>query len=296
MSSNFEELSRARLVSLDDGAAEHVAHFGEEAAVWTINGGYLAAAAIRAAGDISGGGRPVSLSLQFLRGVKLAPTTLVSKFLHRGSATELLEGRIVQDGRIAALSHLWVHKSGPSPEMRGAVMPLVPHPDELRSQSDMRAGRGPQEPFYRTFEQRRMNTLDWGTRRHNLPQALSWVRYRDLPAPESDFLAAAMVLPLIDITGVAAACNGYGSNVLTSIAPTIQLSAHFYELAAVEEWLLTDATAECMGDGLLNSRVCIWAPGGALVAQGLTQMVFKSGQGAFVTGAASSGTRPEAGA
>jgi acyl-CoA thioesterase len=57
---------------------------------------------------------------------------------------------------------------------------------------------------------------------------------------------------------------------------------HFYDLSDVDGWLLGDAHAEHVADGIINSRVRVWSERGALVAQGLTQMISKPGEGAFV--------------
>ena len=65
------------LSPLDGARADGVVRFGVDLSddwrIWTLNGGYVAAVALRAAGAVTSFDRPASMSLQLLSGA-VAPT------------------------------------------------------------------------------------------------------------------------------------------------------------------------------------------------------------------------------
>lgn len=279
MNGNFEELTRPQIG--EDGVARLT--FASQTAIWSVNGGYIAAALLRAAGLFAQLSRPANITVNYIRPVQPGAVVITCAVVKRTSGSGLFNLELMQDDKLAVQASLWALSEGSGPEIQDATMPLAPHPDELRAPQELRdPALGPINPFFDVFDQRSINDKDYGQRRHRPPRYLRWLRYRDISAENSPFLAAAKTLPMIDMMGVPAASNAHGENIMTTVMPTIQLSAQFYDLAGEEDWLLGDAYAESVSGGVLGARVKIWGQDGRLIAQGMTQMISRPGGGLYV--------------
>ncbi len=258
--------------------------FQEQTVLWWVNGGFVAGALLRAAEQSSRHERPTSMSVQFASPVRAGESDMEVSQLSAANSAQLHEVRLSQAKKLRAIGHVWSLDERRGPVQREARMPDVPHPDELRPIEDvMEPGESNPTKFWDVFEQRPINKVKWRERRHYAPRFLRWFRYREPDTSSSLYMRAAMALPIIDTMGIPAAGVAKGANVLEFLAPTIQLSTHFYELDELDGWLLGDSYAESAERGVINSRVNVWSVRGALIAQGLTQAVTKSGEGAYVS-------------
>lgn len=280
---SFSALTRPTRIATEGGASSHELTYDQRSAVWTINGGYLAATMLRAVGDVSPHVAPANLTAQFLRPVMPGAVDVTGQVIRQGSGTELHEVRLSQGGKLAVLGHVWTLDGRDGPLLRDARMPLVPHPEELQPlEANLAPAEAARPPFFAAFDDRPINRLDFAARQNREPRAMRWLRYRGDPVGPCLYDRAARALPLIDMLGLPAATNAKGANILSSLAPTILLSAQFYDLSQIGDWLLGDGFAESAGEGLISSRVKVWSQNGALAAQGLVQVLTKPGDGVFV--------------
>jgi len=282
MSATLDSIIQTRRVSAEGDQSVHEASYDDRATLWTVNGGYLGASILCAAQDVAKFERPVNLTVQYLRPVGVGPVSIALSSVRKTSAAELLSARLSQADKHAVSAELWLSSAQGDELIKSPPMPMVPHPDELKSvEQIMEPDEPPRHKFWSVFDERPIHRIDSFKRRNMPGHSLRWMRYRD-SALATPFIRAGATLPIIDMLGVTAASNARGGNILTSLAPTLSLTAHFYELDALDGWLLGDATAECVRHGMINTRVRIWSLTGALVAQGLTQMIMRPGEGVYV--------------
>ena len=278
----FSELSCVDRIESDNADDSFSIQFQPETTIWSVNGGYIAASMLNAVSETSSFDTPTSLNIQFIRAVQTGEARIDVSPLHKSkTGAQLSKVTLSQSEKTRATADVWSYKPRTGPELREARMPIVPHADELKAVEELPQAGLFSLPFWSVFEQRQIGGIDIGARRHNSPQCLRWLKYKGDNKNGSRFLRAGMTIPIIDLLAVVAAKNGYGDNILVSLAPTINLVAHFYELEKADGWLLGEAHAEYVGNGLLCGRVSIWSSHGDLIAQGMTQMIMKDGSGEY---------------
>jgi acyl-CoA thioesterase len=270
MSDLFSSLTNHRRV--DDGRYEF--EFGEAASIWSVNGGYLAAAALRLAGTVGSKTTPVSLAAHFLRPVRTGPAFGRCEAINNGSSAELAAVHISQNDRACASVHVSSIATKEGVEQRLARMPMVPHPEEIRPLEELiKPGEAPPTRFWAMFDQRPINRSRDTIRRFLDPRYLRWFRYReDLPYSDA-YLNASLALPVIDTAGMIAAWQS-GNKALRSVrAPTMSLFVNFFEQNVAPGWMLCDARSDYAANGVISTHVEIWSVDGRLLSQGISQMV-----------------------
>jgi acyl-CoA thioesterase len=278
-SKNFEQLTQF----VTAGAHEYGVEFDDQTTLWSVNGGYIGAIAMRIAGHASKFTRPTNVSCQFIRTCKPGPASATVSTLASNSSAELVQIDFHQDGKHCAVVLVWTIDRKNGPNHSAAQIPSVPHPEELRSLEEvMRADEPPVHKFWSVYDQRPINRIGSRQRSPRSSRFLRWFRYRDPVDGTSQFLTAAKYLPTIDVLGVTAAAQMYDEPFLRSLAPTIQLAVHFYDISDAGEWFLCDAFCEHTNDGLIPARVKVWSVKGQLLAHGFSQMVTREGSGAYV--------------
>jgi acyl-CoA thioesterase len=276
----FEQLTTIA----DAGDGRFTVTFDDKTRFWSVNGGYIAAAGMRIAAAASRFQRPANVTCQFLRSCVPGAAEAVVTVVASHASAELIQVDIHQDGKQRATILIWMVDRKEGPTHRAMYMPLVPHPEELRTIEEiMRPDDPPLGPFWQPLEQRPVNRIAGRDRRPRSHRFFRWLRYRELGGA-SQVLAAASYLPVIDVMGVVAAGQMYDEPFLRSLAPTIQLAAHFYDLEQASDWFLCDSFCEHAKDGLVTGRVKIWSIDGELLAHGFSQMLVKDGSGAYVGG------------
>lgn len=255
--------------------------------LWWVNGGALAALALNAAEQLSEHLIPLSLTMDFLRPAKAGAAEISARALAEHRASTLAEVIISQEGKARAQARVWAVSAADGPDHRIATMPACPDPEEVLPLeavfAQMTPRPNPPPGFWKLLEQRPINRLRLGGRRAPQRQYLRWYRYRDDLAPVSRFASMARTLPLIDALGYASAEQFHGGPFLPSLAPTATLTVHFRDTRYRGPWLLVDALCEYADEGFLSSEVKVWGTDGDLLAQGVSQMVFRPGSGAGVT-------------
>ncbi len=274
----FEDLTN--FVPADRG---YNVHLQPQTQFWSVNGGYIAAVLLRVAGAASTRRKPVSLVCDYLRPTSPGAGHAVAEVIHSSSRAELVQVVLSQDGKKTAVARVWTMNEQVAPRHDSAEMPLVPHPEELRDLEDIMSKDEPTvHPFWSVLDQRPINRIDHQTRRSRPAHFLRWYRYRAKPRFEDVFLDAARPLPIIDIMGVPAALQIYDKPLITTIAPTIQLSVSFHDISSATDWFLCDSRCEFFDRGHLSAHVRIWSMDGALVSHGFSHMITKPGKGAYV--------------
>jgi acyl-CoA thioesterase II len=239
-------------------------------------GGYLAAVALRAAGQHAGQARPASISCSFLhRGVS-GPVGVRVRSLSRKRRASSAAVTLVQDGRPLMEALVWVISDGlPGPAHDAVPMPAVARPEELK-ELDTLIPSSHARPFasWRKGVEERTLSFDFGKWRRPFgePRILSWFRFRPVAAFDDPFIDAARSLLLIDTMQFPASGGAY-EELPPYFAQSLDLTVHFHRVVPAQEWILCEATAPVAADGLLNGRTLIWGEDGALLASGGQQLI-----------------------
>jgi acyl-CoA thioesterase len=269
---DFERLTR---VHPDENAGRWRLTFGPQTTIWSVNGGYLAGAILRAAGLAAERALPLTITCDFIRPVKAGDVVIEHEVLVRTHLAELIGLRLLQQERPCVLAQVWTMNAHEGPRHHDARMPAAPHPTELRTMQEMlRPDEPPLRPFWDVFDQRPINRVDPHARSAQRAQVLRWLRYAGTSDLEDPYFRAALTLPIIDTMGVPALRQAPGPvKVPNSVAPTVQLCVHFREPGGPPGWMLAEASAEYSGNGLISTAGRVWSENGRLLADGLTQMV-----------------------
>lgn len=242
----------------------------------TVNGGYLAALGLRATASLSSAQTPVSLSMDFIRGVKIGEAILEVAPVSVKLGSTLHGVTLSQHGNLCATARIWTMNARGGPEHDSGSMPLVPHPDELRSLEQIIKPSDPPIPrFFDIFDQRPINRDSQSIKRRS-SKFRRWFRMRNEPDAFDEFYGFSRCLPIIDVFGIMAGAQMYEGPFVFGFAPTANLSVHFMDTRYSGEWLLCDAVCDYAGAGAIFSRARMWGLRGELVAEGISSMVFKS--------------------
>ncbi len=236
--------------------------------IWGPAGGYIAAIALRAAGEQAPAGhRPLTLTGQFVRIAKPGALDVAVEPIKLG-ASALFAVTLSQAGRPVFLAQIWTSGRAMASHPVQPVMPAVPLPEALRDFHDIAAERGfTQIDFWQNIEGRPVNFRQQGDPLPDDTHQLRWMRLRDWTATSDAFLDAMRSTMLIDI-GVwpghwhrLAKPAGYG-------APSLDIAVHYHDGAPASDWLLSDADSDVSGNGSISGRVRIWSADGRCVATG----------------------------
>lgn len=236
--------------------------------IWGPAGGYIAAIALRAAGEQAPAGhRPLTLTGQFVRIAKPGALAVAVEPIKIGNSA-LFGVTLSQAGKPVFLAQIWTSGRAMASHPVQPVMPAVPPPQALRDQAEMAAERGISLiGFWDNVEGRPVNFRQYGDPPAADTHQLRWVRFRDWAAIDDPFLDAMRSTMLIDI-GVwpghwhrLAEPADYG-------APSLDIAVHYHDGAPASAWLLSDADSDVSGNGSISGRVRIWSDDGRCVATG----------------------------
>jgi acyl-CoA thioesterase II len=244
--------------------------------IWGPNGGYIAAIALRAAGEATPLARPASFAGHFLNVADFADVELTVVRLRASSRAASLRVTMIQESRPIFEAIVWVigaEATGLRHDV--ARMPAVPPPDRLQPIEELlrpeeQAGRF---RFWRNLEQRPIDFIPWAERRASTPAWREWYRYRPRARFDDPFVDAARALLLIDTMIWPATCMAYDPQDRGYIAPSLDVTAQFHRPATGSEWLLCDAVAPVAADGLIGGQSRIWSVDGQLVASGSAHLL-----------------------
>jgi acyl-CoA thioesterase II len=260
---------------LTGGDGTWSAHLSEEWRIWGPNGGYLAALALRCAGEHSPFRRPASFSCHFLGVADFTDVTLTARTLRRTKRAESLVVSMTQHGAPIVEAMVWSVGELDGLEHLAAEMPDVPRPDTLRPLDDRLPDDVPMFPFWENIDFRPCDWLDdWDARPAGEFRSQGWYRFRPTPTFADPYLDAARGLLILDTVLWPAADRGHPENA-ELYAPSIDVQARFHAHAPDEEWLLGEAFSPAAGDGLVGGTGAIWSRSGRLLATGGQQMLYR---------------------
>ena len=244
--------------------------------IWGPNGGYIAAIALRAAGQHSQFGRPVSISGHFLGIASFDQVIIEVKTLKLSKRAESMRVSIKQNRLEIFEALVWTCAPLPGLEHELALSPAKFEPESVPSTATRMAEAGlePLYHFWSNLDERSERWLtpdEWIDRVPEFPAFERW--YRFLPTSTFDdlWVDACRSLILIDTLGWPAVNqlhidSGY-------IAPSIEISCAFHRARIDEPWLFAQATSVSANVGVIGCEGKVWARDGALLAMGTSQLL-----------------------
>jgi acyl-CoA thioesterase len=256
------------------GDGRYSAVVADDWEIWGPCGGYVAAIALRAAGEESPFARPASFFCHYLAVAEFAPVELAVTPLRSGRTVLAQRVEMTQAGRAVLDAMVWSVGDVQGLEHEDLHPPDVADPDVLSEPPPLPAGVGPGYRFWDNFDQRVVDWIeDWPPTRPLPPTWRTWVRYRDAPAPGDPWIDAARSLVVLDVGSWPAGSRPHMYRTPPFIAPSLDLYAAFHGPSS--EWLLLDAHSPVAGEGLLSWTGRVWSRARGLVASGGGQAVFR---------------------
>jgi acyl-CoA thioesterase II len=261
------DLEQATRVEGEDG--RYVAQLSDAWEIWGPNGGYLAAIALRAAGEVAQIQRPAGFYCHFLSSPAFAVVELEVTVLKQGRRAESLQVAMTQEGRPIMQAMVKTVAEGPGHSDRHLQMPDVAPPEDLQNYEQLlTAERRPPFNFWDNIERRPIDQVRPPAPAE--PVLREWARYRPTPCFADPFVDASRALILLDTYGFPAAFRRFRS--MEYLAPNLDTSAWFHHFNPTCEWLLVDHACTVADDGLMAVDGKVWDTDGRLLATGAAQL------------------------
>jgi acyl-CoA thioesterase len=266
------------LTRIGDGEWSRVVH--PDWVIWGPNGGYMAALALRAAGEIAQRARPANVTIHFLGVASLDEPVVITASPQRTARNATsLRVDIAQAGKPMLAAMVWAVDPGlPGLRHGFAQPPDVPHWRDSPTVQERFAAAGLEYTssysFWNNFEQRPATWIaDWESREGLPAEYFEWLRFVPTSSFADPWLEAARLLLAVDLGGWPATCQHHNQN--EYIAPNIDVSCEFHSLDATD-WVLLHGRSEHAGDGLIATRQEVWSDDGRLLAGGISHLLCKS--------------------
>lgn len=253
------------------------AQVAEAWSVWSANGGYLAAIALRAALEGQTRLRAASLQAAFFAPVRAGTVDLDVALRKRGRTGEARTVDMRQDDKDAFRALVWATKPGDALEHGPGPLP-VPGPERCSPGRPVR-GRGPVPPLLHQLEFRPAVSGDpevpspadgsGGVERDR--ELWAWVRLRGGQDELSPLLDAARQLLVADALMWPAAMRRH-TDATAYLAPSLDLHVSFHDTSS-EPWVLLRAWSPVATAGLVAGRAEIRSTDGRLLASASQQML-----------------------
>jgi len=248
-----------------------------EGAPRTPIGGFLAALALRAAGQATPLARPVSFACQFARRPRFAPVDLAVSTLCESERTAALRVSITQSEAPILEALVWaVAEELPGYAVEFAAMPEHPGPEGLPSVLAAAHEQGRLcAPFWRhaEFRARWREPGEAGAPRD--PVARAWHRFVPQMTYDDPFVDAARILILAEVSALSPLLFHQACCVseLAYPAATVDLTVQLHRDSRKADWLLVDGRVPAASAGIVHSQLGIWARDGGLVASAASTLV-----------------------
>ncbi|HKG03841.1 MAG TPA: thioesterase family protein [Conexibacter sp.] len=262
------DLEQATRVEGQDG--RYAAQLSDAWEIWGPNGGYLAAIALRAAGEVAQIARPSSFYCHFLSSPAFAAVQLEVTMLKQGRRAESLQVAMTQEGRPIMQAMVKTVAGGPGHSDHHLQMPDVASPEELQSYEQLLSPeRRPPFKFWDNIERRPIDQVRPPEPAE--PVLREWARYRPTPCFDDPFVDASRALILLDTYGFPASYRRFRS--MEYLAPNLDTGAWFHHFNPACEWLLVDHACTVADDGLMAVDGKVWDTDGCLLATGAAQLL-----------------------
>ncbi len=237
--------------------------------IWGPNGGYLAAIALRAAGQEAEIPQPRSFYCHFLSSPAFDVVQLEVRPIKRGRRAESFAVEMTQAGKPILHALVKTAADGPGYSHQQLVAPEVSPPAMLKSYEQLLSADKPWPfSFWDNVERRPVNQDR--SDQPSPPTIREWTRFRPQPCFADPFLDGARSLILLDTFGFPAAYQKYRS--WEYLAPNLDTSVWFHRFSPACEWLLIDHACILAEHGLMATSGRVWDTDGRLLATGSAQL------------------------
>jgi acyl-CoA thioesterase-2 len=244
--------------------------------IWGPEGGYVAAIALRAAGQASPFARPASFYCHYLAVAEFAPVDLVVTPLRSGRTVLSQRVEMTQEGRPILEAMVWSVGEVEGLAHHDLHPPDVPDPDQLPSREELWPDEDERFPFWRNFDQRPIDYYEqWPPTEAAAPTWRTWLRCRPRATFDDPWTDAARTLVVLDVVSWPAGSRPHAHLEPPFIAPSLDLYASFQHPAVSEDWLLIEGHSPVAESGLLSWTGRVWTRDHQLVASGGGQAVFR---------------------
>jgi acyl-CoA thioesterase len=276
MTAPGSDLEHATRVEGDIGSFH--ARLSEDWEIWGPNGGYLAAIALRAAGEVAQIQRPASFYCHFLSSPTFDVVQLDVSVLKQGRRAESFAVEMTQQGKPILHALIKTAAQAPGYSHQHLQAPAVPSAADLETYQRQGNPQHPAFSFWNNVERRPVEQSATGepteergpTEEPSAPVLREWARFRPRACFEDPFLDAARALILLDTYGFPAAYRKYQS--WEYLAPNLDTSVWFHHFNPSCEWLLIDHECIVADHGLMGVSGRVWDTGGRLLATGSAQL------------------------
>lgn len=262
-----DPISLEEATNLEGEAGKYSIRLSDAWEIWGPSGGYLAAIALRAAGDCAQTPRPASFYCHFLRSPAFDEVELTVEVLKRGRRSESLTVQMSQNGKPVLHAFVMTAADAPGYQHQDLEAPEITPPDSSEPFNRTKDGK-PIFNFWNNLDCRRPDR--GATDDPAMPIVREWVRFEPTPCFDDLFVDAARPLILLDTFGWPAAWQKYRG--ADYIAPNLDTYVSFHQFPTQSEWLLIDHECQIGADGLLGVNGQVWDTAGRLVATGTAQL------------------------
>lgn len=236
-------------------------------AIWGPNGGYLAAIALRAAGELAAIRKPCSFYCHFLSSPEFAQVELEASALKQGRRAESFAVSMAQAGRPVLHALVKTTAEGPGYLHQHPSMPSVQQPEGVEPYEYL-SDSG--EQVFRFWENVERRPVRVAGEERDAPVVREWVRFRPVARFDDPFVDAARALILLDTFGFPAAYRRYRS--WEYLAPNLDTSVWWHRFEPNSEWLLIEHECAVAAHGLMGVSGRVWSEDGKLLASGAAQL------------------------
>lgn len=268
-----------RDTQLDGGSGRYRAYASEawERAPGRPTGGFLAALALRAAGETAELPRPVSFTGSFIGPADFGPVEIEVSKLFTSDQTAALRVSMTQSEAPILEGLVWTAADElPGYAVEFAPIPEYPGPEGLPSVTEIASQAG--RPMPRAwsgidFRSRWTQPGESGAPRE--PRVLSWHRFRPRANFLDPFLDAARSLVLIEATALGPLLFNAGG-CITEVpysASCLDLSLQIHRDTRKADWLMVEACVPSASAGVAHVDHRCWSPDGSLLVSAHTSML-----------------------
>jgi acyl-CoA thioesterase II len=240
-------------------------------------GGYVAACALRAAGESSGFDRPATFSCHFLGVAEFGTVDLRVETRKSGKTAASQRVEVSQGDRKILDAAVWSIGDVEGLEHDETVAPDVPDPDRLPSIRELLPDdAAPAFPFWNNLEAKPLDfEVEWPPDGPRTAVWREWLRFTPTATFDDPWADAARSVILVDLPSWPSAHRPHAWKQPPFIAPTLDLHVAFHQPTAGKDWLLCDGTAPLSTAGLFAWTSRVWSPGGVLHASGGGQCLYR---------------------
>ena len=205
-------------------------------ALWGPAGGYLAALALRAAGESTDFLRPISMACQYFRVAAFEPIDLIVTRLKQGKRSEALRVDLIQNDRLIMSTQVWTGTSGSKTMEHDYIAPVaVPEPSAVANYETVYPDRKI-HPFMRRIESKPIDPIADGDLTVYPPELRGLYHFHPRATGSNDFIDSARALLLLDTFAWLA---NYPANPGPSpwIAPNLDFYYRFHRSMLESPWL-----------------------------------------------------------